>query len=246
MRIHRVYCKSLSGPNEHFDLDEPQSRHLIKALRIKENDVVEVFDGMGSVANCVITKLTNKLCSLERTGDINTEREPNNKISAIIPIIKKNNFNFMLQKMSEIGVNSFLVYKPNNIDQSVAKKDISNFLDKSKEIVISVCKQCGNNFLPSISSYSNLESAMDNIDKKSKIFAFDTEATKFFTQEEIAQDSSVTIVTGPESGFSINELDFLEANEVDIRYLGENILRSETAPIVVSAIIKNHFGRMNK
>jgi len=61
----------------------------------------------------------------------------------------------MLQKMSEIGVNSFLVYKPDNIDQSVAKKDISNFVDKSKEIVISVCKQCGNNFLPSISGYKN-------------------------------------------------------------------------------------------
>ena len=246
MRIHRVYCKSLSGPNKQFDLDEPQSRHLIKALRIKENDVVEVFDGMGDVAKCIVIKLTNKLCSVERTEDIRSDTKSNAQLKAIIPIIKKNNFNFMLQKMSEIGVNSFLVYKPNNIDQSVAKKDISNFLDKSKEIVISVCKQCGNNFLPSISSYSNLESAMDNIDKKSKIFAFDTEATEFFTQEEIAQDSSVIIVTGPESGFSINELDFLEANKVDIRYLGKNILRSETAPIVVSAIIKNHFGRMNK
>ena len=245
MRIHRVYCKSLSGPNEHFDLDEPQSRHLIKALRIRENDVVEVFDGMGCVANCVVTKLTNKLCSLERTGDINTERRPNNKISAIIPIIKKNNFNFMLQKMSEIGVESFLVYKPDNIDQSVAKKDVFNFVVKSKEIVISVCKQCGNNFLPSITSYNSLESAIETL-RDDQIFAFDTDASNYFTQEEISQHSSVTIVTGPESGFTKNELDVLESNEVDIRYLGKNILRSETAPIVVSAIIKNQFGKIYK
>ena len=38
----------------------------------------------------------------------------------------------------------------------------------------------------------------------------------------------------------------LESNEVDIRYLGKNILRSETAPIVVSAIIQNQFGKINK
>ena len=147
MRIHRVYCKSLSGPNKQFDLDEPQSRHLIKALRIKENDVVEVFDGMGDVAKCIVIKLTNKLCSVERTEDIRSETKSKAQLKAIIPIIKKNNFNFMLQKMSEIGVESFLVYKPDNIDQSVAKKDIFNFVEKSKEIVISVCKQCGNNFL---------------------------------------------------------------------------------------------------
>ena len=150
----------------------------------------------------------------------------------------------MLQKMSEIGVNSFLVYKPDNIDQSVAKKDISNFIDKSKEIVISVCKQCGNNFLPSISGYKNLESAITVIEEN-QIIAFDTNASSYFTQEEISQYSSVTIVTGPESGFSIKELDTLKHNKVNLRYLGENILRSETAPIVVSAIIKNQFGKIN-
>ena len=244
MRIHRVYCKSLLGPNEQFDLDEPQSRHLIKALRIKENDEVEVFDGMGNIAKCIVIRLTNKSCSLERAEDIRSQTKSKNQLSAIIPIIKKNNFNFMLQKMSEIGVNSFLVYKPDNIDQSVAKKDISNFIDKSKEIVISVCKQCGNNFLPSISGYKNLESAITVIEED-QIIAFDTNASNYFTQEEISQYSSVTIVTGPESGFSIKELDTLKHNKVNLRYLGENILRSETAPIVVSAIIKNQFGKIN-
>ena len=47
-----------------------------------------------------------------------------NLITAIIPVIKRSNFNFMLQKMSEIGVNNFLIYRPEKIDQSVAKKDL--------------------------------------------------------------------------------------------------------------------------
>ena len=60
MRIHRVYCKSLSGPNKKFKLDEPQSHHLIKALRIKQNDIVEVFDGIGGVAKCEVSELSKK------------------------------------------------------------------------------------------------------------------------------------------------------------------------------------------
>ena len=61
MRIHRVYCKSLSGPNKKFKLDEPQSHHLIKALRIKQNDIVEVFDGIGGVAKCEVQSYQKKI-----------------------------------------------------------------------------------------------------------------------------------------------------------------------------------------
>ena len=41
MRIHRVYCKSVSGTNEIFKIDETQSHHLIRALRLKEEDIVK-------------------------------------------------------------------------------------------------------------------------------------------------------------------------------------------------------------
>ena len=246
MRIHRVYCKSLSAHNEIFQLDEPQSHHLIKALRIKENDIVEVFDGQGNVANCLVLKLSNKICSLQRTESLKKDRKPKNLITGIIPIIKKNNFNFMLQKMTEIGVNRFLVYQPDNIDQSVAKKDKSIFIEKSKEIVISVCKQCGNNFLPKIESYIHLQSAVDELQKDDQIFAFDTEASKYFAQDELDVTKNITIITGPESGFSEKELNILRQDNVMIRFLGKNILRSETAPIVVAGIIKNHFGKIEK
>ena len=59
MRIHRVYC-NLSGPNKKFKLDEPQSHHPIAALRIKQNDIVEAFDGIGGVA-CEVSELSKKI-----------------------------------------------------------------------------------------------------------------------------------------------------------------------------------------
>ena len=58
-------------------------------------------------------------------------------------------------------------------------------------------------------------------------------------------NNSVTIITGPESGFSEKELvELTSMQEIKMRYLGENVLRAETAPIVVSSVIKNHFGRI--
>ena len=86
MRIHRVYCKSVSGPNTKFALDNIQSHHLIKALRLKEGRVVEVFDGNGSSASCEIVLLNNNKCELERISEVNKDNEPHRALTNVIPV----------------------------------------------------------------------------------------------------------------------------------------------------------------
>ena len=56
----------------------------------------------------------------------------------------------MIQKLTEIGVNKFIIYKPDLVDQSIAKKDLRLIIAKTNEILINVCKQCGNNFTRNI------------------------------------------------------------------------------------------------
>ena len=127
---------------------------------------------------------------------------------------------------------------------SIAKKDLSKITAKVNEIAVNVCKQCGNNLLPSFSYFSSLVNALKDIQSSNQIYCFDTEAESYFDQQEL-ENNLVTIITGPESGFSDKELvELTSMQEIKMRYLGENILRAETAPIVVSSVIKNHFGRI--
>ena len=244
MRIHRVYCKSVSKSDKKFNLDEAESRHLLKALRLKEGNHIEVFDGNGKYALCSISELSNKRCLIERISEIEDQEASRRNLTAVIPFIKKNNFNYMIQKLTEVGVNKFIVYKADLSDQSIAKKDFEKIIIKSREVIVNVCKQCGNNFLPTIEGYINLDKAIKQIEVGDDKYIFDTEAAKYFTQDELDNKSSITIITGAESGFSDKEIKMFDNKEIKIRYLGKNILRSETAPIVVSSIIINHFGRI--
>ena len=244
MRIHRVYCKLVSEPNNVFNIDELQSKHLIKALRLKEDDFVEVFDGYGRSAKCKIIQITKKNCQLERISKLNNDVGPKRVLTAVVPFIKKNNFNFMIQKLTEIGVNKFIIYKPDLVDQSIAKKNLRLIIAKTFEIIISVCKQCGNNFLPEIFESKNLENALALISTGDRVYFFDTDADEYFNQEELDKSSSITFITGPESGFSETELELMNKSKIKKRYLGRNILRSETAAIYISTLIKNHFGKI--
>ena len=244
MRIHRVYCKLVSEPNNVFNIDELQSKHLIKALRLKEDDFVEVFDGYGRSAKCKIIQITKKNCQLERISKLNNDVGPKRVLTAVVPFIKKNNFNFMIQKLTEIGVNKFIIYKPDLVDQSIAKKDLRLIIAKTFEIIVSVCKQCGNNFLPEIFESKNLENALALISTGHRVYFFDTDAEEYFNQEELDKTSSIAFITGPESGFSETELELMNKSKIKKRYLGRNILRSETAAIYISTLIKNHFGKI--
>jgi 16S rRNA (uracil1498-N3)-methyltransferase len=52
------------------------------------------------------------------------------------------------------------------------------------------------------------------------------------------------IISGPESGFSDDELELLNSHNVNIRLLGKNILRAETAAIVGATLLQNYLGEL--
>ena len=78
-----------------------------------------------------------------------------------------------------------------------------------------------------------------------EIYSFDTEASEYFNQNELGKDSSITTITGPESGFSEKELGIINMYGIKERYLGQNILRALKQQLCIYSLIKNHFGKIS-
>jgi len=245
VRIHRIYCNSVSDQDNVFDLDQPQSTHISKVLRLKLGNEIDVFDGKGSSAICKIVEITRSSIVLERISELKKLNPTHPKINAILPIIKKDNLHFMLQKLTEVGVYEFIFYKPDLVDQNIAKKDSEKIMNKCNEVIINACKQCGSNFIPAIYYFSNLELAVNSVKGIGiESYAFDLDAKEHFNLAEIKTGEDVCMITGPESGFSKEEIEILSKKDTKIRLLKNNVLRAETAPIVISSLLQNHFGNI--
>ena len=67
------------------------------------------------------------------------------------------------------------------------------------------------------------------------------DATNDFQSIKSIEDN-ITLITGPESGFSKQEREFLNAIASHNISLGKNILRAETAPITALSVIKSILG----
>ena len=234
MRKPRIYCPELSATSYQCT-NIKQIHHLAKVLRLKPNDPVELFDGCGSIANGTIEDIGKAYISFY-VDDILLAQNPYQKsYQAIIPYIKKENLIYSLQKLVELGVNSILIYKPDHLDQSLAKKDVFKLNLRLEEAMIRACEQSGCNHLPSIEYFDGLNKCLQSpkiISDFEGLFVLDTIANQFIKDHEILSLQSISIITGPESGFSATERKTMSELGLQSLKIGHYILRAETAPVI--------------
>ena len=244
MRKPRIFCPELSS-SSYKCTNIKQIHHLAKVLRLKANDPVELFDGQGSIANGIIQEIAKDYINFQ-IDDISFMQNPYQKsYQAIIPYIKKENLIYSLQKLIELGVNSILIYKPDHLDQSLAKKDLSKLNLRLEEAMISACEQSGCNHVPTIHYFNELKECLHSIKITSDtegLFVLDTIANRFIKDHEILSLNSITLITGPESGFSETERHIIKELGLQSLKIGHYVLRAETAPVVGLSKFHSLFG----
>ena len=238
MKLHRVYYKEFNRTDKISIDNKSKINHLSNVLRLKEGSKLDVFDGEGNSSIFKIASLEKKKIVLEQIGSIEFQQPERINLKVLMPYIKKENLFFAVQKVTEIGVSNISLFRPDNIDQSIKKKDLSKINEKALSIITQACEQNGSNIVPDFQIYENLSSAIDH--DSFSIF-FDLDATNDFQSIKNIKDS-ITLITGPESGFSKKEREFLNATASDNISLGKNILRAETAPITALSVIKSNLG----
>ena len=244
MRKPRIFCPELSS-SSYKCTNIKQIHHLAKVLRLKANDPVELFDGQGTIANGIIQEIEKDYINFH-IDDISFMQNPYQKsYQAIIPYIKKENLIYSLQKLIELGVNSILIYKPDHLDQSLAKKDLSKLNLRLEEAMISACEQSGCNHVPTIHYFNELKECLHSIKITSDtegLLVLDTIANRFIKDHEILSLNSITLITGPESGFSETERHMIKELGLQSLKIGHYVLRAETAPVVGLSKFHSLFG----
>ena len=244
MRKPRIFCPELSS-SSYKSTNIKQIHHLAKVLRLKANDPVELFDGQGTIANGIIQEIEKDYINFH-IDEISFMQNPYQKsYQAIIPYIKKENLIYSLQKLIELGVNSILIYKPDHLDQSLAKKDLSKLNLRLEEAMISACEQSGCNHVPTIHYFNELKECLHSIKITSDtegLFVLDTIANRFIKDHEILSLNSIALITGPESGFSETERHIINELGLQSLKIGHYVLRAETAPVVGLSKFHSLFG----
>lgn len=218
--------------------DKNDINHLKNAFRVKEGEVIRAVDGINEYV-CKVLVLEKKEITLEILETREDTTIKNTEITAGLAIIKNDKMELAIQKLTEIGIDKII---PLETKRTIVK--LTEKKDKWDTIVKEATKQCQRVKLLEIDGIKKLKD-VDYLQYDMVIVPYECEeeySLKNLLKGLEAVPKKVLYLVGAEGGFDISEIEYLKSiSNVKIVTLGKNILRAETASIVVGGILVNEF-----
>lgn len=205
-------------------LDDEDLKHA-KVLRIKKNEIIRIVS-LDS-AKAYFAYLDNASLSIIKQDD--NYNELSAKISAIIPLLKSDKLDFLIQKLVELGTNKIYLYEAANA--VVKNNNIEKKLNRYKQIIKQAAMQSKRNLIPEIKYLKHFNETI-NIKADLKLIANEKSNETVKLKDDF---KSIAFIIGPEGGFSLNEVSLLKEHDFKEISLGKRILRAETAGIFLAA-----------
>lgn len=226
--IHDSFDSSLN-------LTENEFHHLVRVMRTREGEQVELVNGAGKLAHATVKKIGKDFATLD-IDHVIVEAPSRVKTILAQAIVKPNRLDFILEKGTELGVDEFWLF-PGQL--SVKSDFSSNQIERMKTLTIAAMKQCGRLFLPNIVMKPSIEE-WTPLTATTFFGDVQEEAVPFLKawQEETIY-SPIVFVTGPESGFTDREVILLKEKGALGVKLHSNVLRTETASIMAVSLIQH-------
>ncbi len=233
-----IESKNIETPERIIIDDKNDVNHLKNAFRVKEGEIIRAVDGENEYI-CKVLVIEKKEITLEIIETRKDTAVKNTEITAGLSIIKNDKMELAIQKLTEIGVDKII---PLETKRTIVK--LNEKKDKWDVIVKEATKQCQRVRLLEIDNIKKLKD-VDYSQYDLVIVPYECEEEYSLKNllrglEEIPK--KVLYLIGAEGGFDTSEIEYLKSMaNTKIVTLGKNILRAETASIVVGGILINEF-----
>ncbi len=208
-------------------MDENESKHSIRVLRMVKGDKLKLVDGHGTLYEGIISDPDPAGCKITITGATRNFEKRDYKLHiAISPIKNHDRFAWFVEKSVEIGVDEITPV----ICRNTEKKGIR--IDRLNNIIISAMKQSIKAFKPVLNAPVTFSEFINTDFSGIKMVAH---CNHLYNRSKIDQvynkNKDAVILIGPEGDFSEEELDQAFKHDFKSIHFGNSRLRTETAGI---------------
>jgi len=246
-KLPRLYFPSSTRhlcPGEEVALDEDSSHYLVNVMRLKIGSALRLFNEVDGEYLCrMLAPGRKKSPAVVAVGELIRDQakpssEPSSHLTLYFSIIKKQRLKVLLEKASEVGVTSLVPVITQNTQATItmdsSRRQLVESAEQSERMDVAELKDP----LP----LAHVLNAWTPIANGHRLFVCrERSAAKpllLAVRENLARgESRVSLLVGPEGGFTDDEWRTLEATPfVDFVSLGSSVLRAETAGIVALGV----------
>ena len=233
----RFFCPAPLVTGLALSLPAGAARH-VQVLRLQPGDVITLFNGEGGEFDATVTRMGRSDVEVEVGVHRAVEREATRAVHLLAGITANERMDWLVEKATELGVASIT---PLVAERSVLKlkgERAEKKLAHWQGVAVSAAEQCGRNRVPVIHPAVTLAEWVKKAEAGERWVLSLSEGTRPLSQMHSPQAlTPVTVLSGPEGGLSPGEESAaLTAGFAPIT-LGPRVLRAETAPLAVLAVL---------
>ena len=234
-----VPAKSLQG-DQVVITGEPY-HHLRNVLRIKSGAILLLLDGFGQ---CCEVELEQLQSAQATTRVIRRWQETNRTlpITLLQALPKGDKFDLVLQKGTELGVSFFQPLETEYAIPNLNAARLSKRAQRWQRIVSEAARQSRRSFLPEVKPLQKLATALDEPSNNLKLVLWEAGSVALAEALPEQPPTGVTLLIGPEGGFSAAEIAAITVAGFQAVHLGPRILRTETAGLAATPILQYLYG----
>lgn len=238
--MHRIFLQEISLLKRPVVIRDEKAHYLFSVLRCKTGDRIIVTDEKGCSYTTLILSASKKEVTIDITGDYTLDTESKLNIILVQGLLKGEKMDFVIQKTTELGVSAII---PVITERSQLRETRKH--SRWKKIAEEASRQSGRTKVPEIFEICSFKTVFDIpvlISAKGIIFWEEGGEKLNALTSKLSQADKVSLIIGPEGGFSEKEVllaiekGFLNAT------LGSRTLRAETAAIAAVSITQFALG----
>jgi len=218
--------------DQFYQLDEIESKHCVKVLRLKEKDIIHLIDGKGSLFKAKIIDAHPKKCTVECIETHKEFGKLDYKLHiALAPTKNIDRTEWFMEKCTEIGITEFTPLLCKHSERKHVKHD------RLFKVITSAVKQSLKAYHPILNELTKFSDLVTSDFDGEKFIAHCYDSEKIHLKNRYKAKQNTLILIGPEGDFSPEEVKLAKENGFTEITLGESRLRTETAGVVACSIV---------
>lgn len=223
--MHIFYTPDISGKT--YTLDETESKHCIRVLRLTKGDEITLVDGRGGWFKAEIADPNPKRCAVNIIKSEQNFGLRNFQVHvAIAPTKNIERTEWFLEKATEIGIDRVIPL----LCRFSERKEIK--AERLLKVMVSAMKQSLKAYLPELDELTRFNELIGQPFDGQKFIAHCDEQHRDLLKELVVPNQNYLVLIGPEGDFSSEEIELAIKAGFQPVSLGNSRLRTETAGVV--------------
>lgn len=239
----RFYCPLPLSLGAIVNLPANTAHHIF-VLRLQVGEAVQLFNGEGGAYHAILLEVGKKQVTAELKVFLPEEVELPFALNLAQALPEASKMDWIIEKAVELGANSI---QPLAAQRSVVKLNAERAEKKLghwRGIIVSATEQCGRNRLAQLADVMDVQKWLSQQDLHKRILLSPRATTSLADWAKHQAPQAITLIVGPEGGFTDAEENFAMQQGVIALSMGPRVLRTETAGLAALSVISAAWGGM--